>query len=149
MLYSLFNKMNNKIIKNCLFCKIVNKDIPSYIVYEDNEVMAFLDISPVNPGHLLVLPKKHVDNLLEMEDAAICSLFQIVRDISKAVMKSMSAQGFNVMINNYRAAGQLIDHAHVHIIPRFENDGYEHWHGKKMPESEMRSIAEKIKSMIK
>ncbi len=134
---------------DCLFCKIIKKEIPSYTIYEDGEIIAFLDISPVNNGHTLVLPKKHVENLLEMDDKTISSVFIKVRDISRAVMKSMNADGFNIEINNYKAAGQLVDHAHVHIVPRFESDGLKHWPGKKLGEQEMREIAEKIKSALK
>ena len=77
------------------------------------------------------------------------ALFFKVRDISKAVMKSMNADGFNIEINNYRAAGQLVDHAHIHIVPRFESDGLKHWPGKKLSEQEMREIAEKIRAALK
>jgi len=134
---------------DCLFCKIIAGEIPSYNIYEDGEITAFLDISPVNNGHTLVLPKKHVENLLEMDDETISSVFIKVRDISKAVMKSMNADGFNIEINNYKAAGQLVDHAHIHIVPRFESDGLRHWPGKKLAEHEMREIAEKIKTYLK
>jgi histidine triad (HIT) family protein len=134
---------------DCLFCKIIAGEIPSYNIYEDGEITAFLDISPVNNGHTLVLPKKHVENLLEMDDETISSVFIKVRDISKAVMKSMNADGFNIEINNYKAAGQLVDHAHIHIVPRFESDGLRHWPGKKLAEQEMREIAEKIKTYLK
>jgi histidine triad (HIT) family protein len=134
---------------DCLFCKIIAGEIPSYNIYEDGEITAFLDISPVNNGHTLVLPKKHVENLLEMDDETISSVFIKVRDISKAVMKSMNADGFNIEINNYKAAGQLVDHAHIHIVPRFESDGLRHWPGKKLAEQEMREIAEKIRAALK
>ncbi len=134
---------------DCLFCRIIKKEIPSFIVYEDADVMAFLDINPVNPGHTLILPKKHVDNLLGMDNQAVNVVFQAVRDVSQAVMKSMNAQGFNIEINNYRVAGQLIDHAHIHIVPRFEGDGLQHWPGKKMPEGQMQQIAGKIRKLLK
>lgn len=133
---------------DCLFCKIASKEIPSYIVYENEEVIAFLDINPINSGHTLVLPKKHVDNLLEMDDLMICNIFKAVRDISREVMNAVNAQGLNIEINNYKAAGQLVDHAHIHIVPRFEGDGLRHWPGKKLPEQEMAKIAEKIKANL-
>lgn len=133
---------------DCLFCKIIEGEIPSYAIYEDEDIIAFLDISPVNNGHTLVLPKRHVKNLLEMDDATVLSVFIKVRDISRAVMKSMNADGFNIEINTYKAAGQLVDHAHVHIVPRFESDGLRHWPGKKLGGQEMREIAEKIRAFL-
>lgn len=135
--------------EDCLFCKIINKEIPSIIVYEDKDVIAFLDINPVNPGHTLVLPKKHIDNLLGMDNQTISFVFQAVRDVSMAVMQATKAQGFNIEINNYKVAGQLIEHAHIHIVPRFEGDGLQHWPGKKIPEAEMQQIADKIRTFLK
>ncbi len=134
---------------DCLFCRIINKEIASLIVYEDKNVIAFLDVNPVNLGHTLVLPKKHVDNLLSMDNKTINSVFQAVRDVSRAVMQATKAQGFNVEINNYRVAGQLVDHAHVHIVPRFEGDGLKHWPGKKMPQEQIQQIAGKIRTFLR
>ena len=134
---------------NCLFCKIIAKEIPSYILYEDTNIIAFLDILPVNLGHTLILPKKHIDTLLEMDNSTIDSIFTAARGIADSIIKAVGAQGFNILVNNKKAAGQLIDHAHIHIIPRFEGDGYEHWHGKKIPEQEMQEIANKIKTILK
>lgn len=133
---------------DCLFCKIAGKEIPSDIVYEDKDIISFLDIKPVNPGHTLVVLKKHVATILALEDKDVLVLFKAVRDISKAAMKAVNAQGFNVHINNFRAAGQLVDHVHIHIIPRFEQDSLELWHGKEMLKEETQKIAGKIRSLL-
>ncbi|MFH1248840.1 MAG: HIT family protein [archaeon] len=134
---------------NCLFCRIIRKEIPAYIVYEDNKIIAFLDINPVNPGHTLVVPKTHIDNLGEMDNDSVNIVFNEARDIANIIMKAMNAPGFNLMVNNKKAAGQLIDHVHVHIIPRFEGDGYEHWHGKKLDDGEMKRISQLISNSLK
>jgi len=140
---------SEKKIDNCLFCRIIRKEIPSYVIYEDKEVIAFLDILPVNPGHALVLPKRHFDSFLEMDEKSITSVFSAAKDIANSILKAVNAHGFNLLVNDKKAAGQLIDHVHIHIIPRFEGDGYEHWHGKRLSDEEMRTTADKVKSRLK
>jgi histidine triad (HIT) family protein len=132
----------------CLFCKIIKGDIPSNKIYEDKEFLVFLDIGPVNKGHTLVVPKKHYVTFLEMNEKELGKMMKIVQKIANAVIKGTKAQGFNIMINNKRAAGQLVDHVHLHIIPRFENDGFKHWPQSKYKEGEASKIADEIKSFL-
>lgn len=104
----------------CIFCKIINNEIPSYKVYEDENFLAFLDISQATKGHTLVVPKKHYANIFEMpEDSAI---FSIVTKLAKAIKEATNAEGVNILNNNGAAAGQTVEHFHIHIIPRYKDD---------------------------
>ena len=104
-------------VDDCIFCKIIAGDIPSSKVYEDEEVLAFLDISQVTPGHTLVVPKKHARNLLEMDETATAQLFARVSKVEAATQ----AKGMNVISNMEEVSGQTVFHTHVHIIPRYSD----------------------------
>ena len=134
---------------NCIFCKIANKTLPSEIVYEDKMFIAFLDIAPNNLGHTLVVPKKHFKTFLDVHGKEMDMFMEICQKVAKAQMRALNAAGFNLMLNNARAAGQLVDHVHFHIIPRFVGDGLIHWPKKmyKSPE-EAKQVALKIKSFL-
>src|SRR3989338_8746363 len=119
--------------ENCIFCKIIAGKIPTLKVYEDKDVMAFLDIAPANKGHTLIVPKKHSKDMLEDNN----------KDLA-AVMKAASAEGFNFIANTGPVAGQVVFHTHFHIIPRFENDGLKHWPKKDYSEDEMIAVKNKI-----
>ena len=106
----------------CIFCKIVDGAIPSKKVYEDENVMAILDISQATVGHTLVLSKKHFDNLLEIDDYDYLKVMATVKELAKAIVKTFNADGVNILNNCNEAAGQTIMHFHVHIIPRYKND---------------------------
>jgi len=116
-------------MENCLFCKIVKEEIPAMKVYEDDEVIAFLDIRPVNPGHTLVIPKEHHPSLSETPDNVAAALMRVIPQLSKAIMKAVGTDSFNLGVNNGPLAGQIVDHTHLHIMPRFENDGWDIWTG--------------------
>ena len=105
---------------DCIFCKIIAGEIPSSKVYEDDQVVAFLDISQVTPGHTLVVPKQHFRNLLEMDADSSSQLFARVPDIARKVMKATGAKGMNILNNNEEIAGQTVFHTHVHLAPRYE-----------------------------
>lgn len=133
----------------CIFCKIAKKEIPSSIVYEDKMFIAFLDIAPNNLGHTLVVPKKHFETFLDIKGKELDMFMGICQKVAKAQMRALNAPGFNMILNNARAAGQLVDHVHFHIIPRFVGDGLHHWPKKsyKSPE-ETKQTASKIKSFL-
>ncbi|MCX6707176.1 MAG: HIT family protein [Candidatus Woesearchaeota archaeon] len=131
-------------MQDCIFCKIIKGEIPSSKVYEDKHVFAFLDIAPVNKGHVLVVPKNHSLDFSDMADEDIKAVFVAAKKIANAVMKGTGAQGYNLGMNNKKAAGQLVMHSHLHIIPRFDDDGLKHWPAKKYTEGE----AEKVKDVI-
>ena len=134
---------------NCIFCKIVKGEVPSFKVYEDKEVLAFLDVSPVNPGHVLVIPKEHFETLLDIPNEKFTNLMPAMKKIAKAIMESMNSKGFNLGMNNYELAGQIVPHAHFHIIPRFKDDGLKHWPNQKFKGIDMKQIEGRIKKEIK
>lgn len=121
---------------DCLFCKIIAGTIPSSKIYEDDEVLAFLDISPINPGHTLVIPKQHYVDFLDMPEPLIGTLFSRSQRIAKAVITGVGAEGFNIGMNNRKVGGQVVFHAHIHIMPRFANDGHSLWQGKPYGDGE-------------
>jgi histidine triad (HIT) family protein len=109
---------------DCLFCQIVDGDIPAHTVYEDEQTYAFLDINPVSTGHLLVIPKQHAEQITDLDTATTQALFATVRDVAGAVEDGLDPDGMNLLQNNGEAAGQAVDHVHVHIIPRYPDDGF-------------------------
>ena len=133
-------------MNECVFCKIAKGEIPADKIYEDDNFFAFLDINPVNPGHVLVVPKNHYENIYSAPDEILCDIGSLVKKISIAVKQGVNADGINIIMNNESAAGQIVSHAHFHIIPRFADDGLRHWIGKPYANKEETSkIAEKIK----
>ncbi|MBP5280598.1 MAG: HIT family protein [Erysipelotrichaceae bacterium] len=107
----------------CIFCEIVAGNIPGKKVYEDDDVLAILDISQTTKGHTLVMPKKHYENFLEMPENEFGKLMETAQKVSGKVVNSLNAKGCNILINTNEVAGQSVMHAHVHIIPRYdEND---------------------------
>ncbi len=134
--------------EDSIFSKIIRREIPAEIVYEDEETLAFLDIHPNNPGHTLVIPKKSVRNLFEMDEATLTAVMKTVQKVAIAVKKSMHADGINIAMNNDSAAGQVIFHAHVHVIPRFQNDGFQHFPTMEYAPGELEATAEKIRKVL-
>lgn len=108
---------------DCLFCKITNKEIPNYTVYEDEYVLAFLDIHPCAKGHTVVIPKKHFDNLAAMPELDFINVSRGLRRAISRVQEIIAPDGLNIGINNGQAAGQAVNHTHWHIIPRWHDDG--------------------------
>ncbi len=107
---------------DCLFCKITRGEIPSSVLLETDDAVAFLDIHPVNKGHALLVPKTHHANLLELDGAHAAHLASLLPRLCRAIQAATGAEGFNVIVNNGRAAGQTVDHGHWHIIPRWSDD---------------------------
>ncbi len=110
---------------NCVFCKIVRKEAPSSIVYEDEQIMALMDIRPVSEGHTLVIPKQHYEDIFDAPEELIAAIYKTTQKVAFSVKKAIKADGISIVQQNGKAAGQDIFHLHVHIIPRFE--------GSKMP----------------
>lgn len=133
----------------CVFCKIVNNEIPSQKVYEDAFVVAFLDINPVNPGHTLVVPKSHVENFEEASNENLSHLIIAAKKVAMAIMKAMGYKAFNLEVNNGAIAGQVVNHLHFHIVPRREDDGLTHWPGKQYKEGQMDDVADRIRNELK
>lgn len=129
---------------DCIFCKIVAGELPSHRVYEDAETLAFLDINPVNPGHTLVIPKAHKVDLFDTEDSDWRALSSSVRIVAHKIEEALRPDGINIAMNNRAPAGQVVFHAHVHVIPRHEGDGYTPWHGKPYKEGEALEILKRL-----
>ncbi|MEW6063369.1 MAG: HIT family protein [Nanoarchaeota archaeon] len=133
-------------MENCIFCKIARKEIPSNIIYEDKDYFAFLDINPRNPGHTLVIPKKHYRWVWDVKE--IEEYYKIVGKVANAIRKAMNTEWVVSLV-----LGEEVPHAHVWLVPRFKDDG----HGsaikldniKQIPKEEMNKIAEKIRKFIK
>ena len=135
-------------MEDCIFCKVVEGKIPCAKIYEDEKVISFLDISPNNKGHCLVVPKRHSANLLDMEEEDFEAAVKAARKVALSVSKSLNS-GFNLIMNNGKEAGQVVFHAHIHIIPRFENDGirFETRH-LKYEGNEVREYSDKIRQHL-
>ncbi len=136
-------------MKDCIFCKIVGGEIPADKIYEDKNILAFLDISPVNPGHALVMPKAHYETYLDTPDETLANISKKVKKIAQGIKIATEAEGINIMVNAHKAAGQVVPHLHIHVIPRYLSDGFKHWVGKKSLEDKSKILAEKIKKELK
>lgn len=108
---------------DCIFCKIIRKEIPNYTIYEDNDVLAFLDIHPTAKGHTVVIPKIHCETVFDCDEQLLASLMLGVEKTMKAVADALQPDGFNAGWNHAKAGGQAVPHLHVHVIPRWEGDG--------------------------
>jgi histidine triad (HIT) family protein len=128
---------------DCLFCKIIAKQIPANVVYEDEQIIAFLDINPVNPGHVLVVPKAHSANTAVAADADLIALALTVKKLAPAVCAAVACASWNLL-----AVGELVPHTHWHIIPRRQDDGLKHWPGHPYAAGEAAAIAGKIKAKL-
>lgn len=109
--------------KDCLFCKIVSGEIPSKKVYEDERSYVMLDINPRNPGHMLVIPKNHYETIFEIPENEVAEVFKTVKRMADKCRSGVSAEGISIAQSNGRAAGQMVQHMHFHVIPRFSTEG--------------------------
>lgn len=116
---------NSKVMRddNCVFCKIANGDIPSKALYEDDDFKVILDLGPATKGHALILPKNHYRNLFELPDEEASKVMILAKKMATHMTKKLNCDGFNLVQNNEEAAGQTVFHFHLHLIPRYENDG--------------------------
>lgn len=132
---------------DCLFCKIASKKLASFTVWEDEHSLAFLDIHPRAPGHIMVIPKYHAGKLADLPDEEVISLFKAVKRVTKMLEVTLVPQGLTIGINQGAASGQEIDHLHVHLLPRFLNDrgGSIQSVVNNAPQETVEEIAEKIK----
>lgn len=134
----------------CVFCKIINNEIPAYKIYEDEQFLALLDISQSTYGHTLVIPKQHVTNLAELDLDTVGPLFTLTANLAKKITKAVGTTDFNIINNNGPLAGQTVFHTHIHIIPRYENDNLQiKFSSKNLSADEFIELQNKIKSTIK
>ena len=137
-------------VNNCIFCKIAAGEIPATVVYEDDDILAFMDIGPIIKGHALVIPRQHFDPVTKTPDDILAKLHLAAKRLAQAQMNGLGADGVNIMQNNGKASGQEVPHIHVHVIPRFEEDGHHwNWNAKKYDDvDEMTALAENIRQHL-
>lgn len=134
---------------NCIFCKIIAGSIPCAKLYEDDNILAFLDVNPIAKGHSLIVPKGHYPTLLDLPESEGEVLLRAMRLVAAAVKNHCKADGFNCIQNNFSAAGQMVFHSHWHIIPRFNNDGLPDWPGKPYSDNEeMQALARAVRELV-
>ena len=137
-------------MSDCIFCKIVNGKLPCYKVYEDDNVLAFLDIKPVHPVHILIIPKKHSETILDTEEKILKDLIIATKKISKAVYYGLKLEGFGIGINQFEAGNQIVPHLHIHVMPRYKNDNFKLWPSKEYgSEDKKKEIQKKITRLLK
>lgn len=135
---------------DCLFCRIIKKEISAEIIYEDDTVIALLDIHPVAPGHVMVLPRVHAATILEVPDTSLQGLFGAVKHVTGLLLAVLAPSGFTIGINHGTVSGQTIDHLHVHVIPRWLHDGGGSIHSvvRNVPRESVHEIAERIRHHV-
>ncbi len=134
-------------MKDCIFCKMIKGDIPAEKVFEDDHVITVMDIHPKAPGHVMVIPKVHASNILELPEEEIKPLFSAVKKVVNMINEALSPKGFTMGLNHGSVSGQEVNHIHFHIIPRFEGDGGSSLNSvvDNPPEEEIAEIAGKIR----
>ncbi len=134
---------------DCLFCKITAREIPAQVVYEDGDTLAFLDINPINPGHTLVIPKEHSKDIFDIDEKNWAAVMRTSRIVAHALEKALKTDGINLGMNNRAGAGQMIFHAHVHVMPRTVGDPHRPWPGRPYAEGEFVAMGEKLRAALK
>lgn len=132
-----------------IFNKIINREVPAEIIYEDDKVISFLDIKPVNKGHVLVVPKKKFRNIFDADPVVFAHMATVAQKVAVALKEVTGADGANLVMNNERAAGQDVFHAHLHIFPRYENDGaFPPSKHVTYDDGEMATVAERVRNAL-
>lgn len=135
---------------DCIFCKIINGDIPSATVYENDEFKAILDRFPANEGHILIMPKKHVSNVFEIDPETAGRIYTLASKIAKVMKQTLGFENMNIVQNNGPIAGQTVSHFHVHLIPRYENDTVSvTWKQLELTDKQIADMKEKLSKSIK
>jgi histidine triad (HIT) family protein len=137
--------------EDCIFCRIADHKIPSIVIAENSQALAIMDINPATPGHILVLPRSHVENIYELPSEIGSSLMEMAVIVARAIKKQMNPAGLNMIQSNGVAAGQVIFHFHMHLVPRYEKDTVRLSFGHKgfsTPSAELENIAAQIKMGI-
>lgn len=136
-------------MSDCVFCKIVAKEIPATVVHEDEHTLAFMDIGQVNPGHVLVAVKQHADNIFALDDTQAAAAFRAAARVARAIRAAFAPEGLSVYQANGKPAGQTVFHFHLHLLPRHEGDGMAlTWPVKNPPREKLAEYAGKIKAKL-
>lgn len=130
---------------DCIFCKIVNGEIPSKTIYEDESFRVILDLGPATKGHALILPREHAANLFELPDETAAAAMVLAKKMAGCLRDKLHCAGLNLVQNNGAVAGQTVEHFHVHVIPRYENDGQEiNWTHGEPSQEELEAVKNEI-----
>ncbi len=132
----------------CIFCQIAKGSAPAERLLETDRVLAFLDIAPVHYGHTLVIPKEHFETFLELPDDLWQEMGRVSRRVARALQKKLYARGFNLGMNNYPAAGQVVPHAHLHVIPRYIDDGLHFFPQGSYQGQDMASVGRQLREVL-
>ena len=136
-------------MSDCIFCKIVEHSIPASVVCEDDATIAFMDLGAVNPGHVLVVAKPHVENILALDDALAARVFQTTARVARAVQRAFGPPGISVYQANGAPAGQTMMHFHIHVVPRWPGDGMNLvWPMKNPPRAELEANAARLRDAL-
>lgn len=135
-------------MEDCIFCKIINGELPCSKLYEDETTLAFLDIKPVSDGHALVVSKEHYEDIFDVPETVLCQISNTLKKVSEAVLKGVEAHGISIGQSNRAAAGQVVPHMHFHIMPRFDNDGLKLWPQHDYEEGRIEEVQKKIKEHL-
>lgn len=130
----------------CIFCKIINKKLNFYKIYEDKKTLCILDINPVAKGHCLIIPKKHFADIYSIEGVYLSSLALTTKKVSLILKKKLNAKGVNVLHASGKAAQQSVSHFHIHIVPRYHNDGLDAWVKSDYKEKDINSVYDLLKN---
>ncbi|MDA3840132.1 MAG: HIT family protein [Patescibacteria group bacterium] len=133
---------------DCIFCKIVNKEINSHKIYENDAVLAFLDVLPMSSGHTIVIPKEHISDMESISDTQLAEMTRTIKLLGKAMIEGLGVEGYSVFLDNKSAANQHVPHIHFHVVPRKEGDGFERWAQSAYEEGEAEFVATKISREI-
>ena len=134
-------------MENCIFCKIIAGKIPSTKIYEDDLIMAFLDIAPINPGHILIIPKEHHTGSSTIPEDVAGRMFRVGSRIGVALKRALDYDGFNLHLADGTCAGQVVMHAHLHVVPRGAEDGF-HWNWRQLSYADDAEITDKAQQII-
>jgi len=134
---------------DCVFCKIVAGQIPAAKLIETDKIISFLDINPVNPGHALVVPKRHATSLLGLHQDELHVAIFVAKRVAAAIVEATGSTGFNLLQNNGECAGQLVEHVHFHIIPRSPDDGFSFgWRQLQYQEGELEALQDAVRARL-
>ena len=136
-------------MRDCIFCRIGAGELSAVRVLQTPDILAFLDIAPVNYGHTLVITKRHYQNLVDLPDGLWTEMGQVCRRVGRALQATFFAQGFNIQMNNFEAAGQMVFHAHLHVIPRFYSDGLQLFPQESYKPGDMENTGEQLRLALK
>jgi len=131
---------------DCLFCAICVGEVPAYVIHEDELFLVIMDRFPVTPGHVLILPKRHAPGIFDLNDAESAAIMPLARRVAEKIQDTLNPTGLNLLQNNGKAAGQVVFHYHLHLIPRYEGDNFKFSHPHNDPPlSELEEMAGKLR----